>query len=173
MTSLFPTYPSFCNNLQRKIYLTGQASTSTSDQLCTHAYSNMKYISFRNPTPVVYDHIYNLKNSHAYQGVSCQFLLTAWISIILATNLRSTFGANISWFYAFGRFTIILPTKISANYQELAIESRHKSILVQGAIEVYLQEQNCRFYLFSTKPSLFTINYFYYQPTYIITTISH
>ena len=61
--------------------------------------------------------------------VSCQFLLTAWIA---ATNLRSTFGANISRFYAFGRFTIILPIKISANYQELAIESRNKSILVQG-----------------------------------------
>jgi hypothetical protein len=107
------------------------------------------------------------------KGVSCQFLLTAWISIILATNLRSTFGADISQFYAFGRLTIILPIKISANYQELARESRHKSILVQEAIEVYLQEQNYRLYLFSTKPSLFTINYFYYQPTYIITTISH
>jgi hypothetical protein len=91
----------------------------------------------------------------------------------LATNLRSTFGADISQFYAFGRLTIILPIKISANYQELARESRHKSILVQEAIEVYLQEQNYRLYLFSTKPSLFTINYFYYQPTYIITTISH
>jgi hypothetical protein len=37
------------------------------------------------------------------------------ILIVLATNSRSTFGADISQFYAFGRLTIILPIKISAN----------------------------------------------------------